>query len=209
MSRINYERAVSAAGGAPYSYYAPLFDHRFDGLLLAGGGDVLPTFYGQENHACFDMDLRRDTAELDLIRAFLAAKKPIFGICRGLQILNIFFDGTLLQDLPGTLNDFHRHGPQGDRVHPVRAQPGSLLEHLYGITFSVTSAHHQAIDTLAFDLRATAHSESGLVEGVEHFSLPVFAVQFHPERMTGSLARHDTTDGAALFSHFIHLCASD
>ena len=133
--------------------------------------------------------------ELALVRAYLSAGRPILGICRGLQVLNVALGGTLIQDLGDALRPFH----QGERDlwHPICTAPGSLLHRLWGSRILINSAHHQAADRLGDDLRRTAWSEGGVTEAVEHSCLPVAAVQFHPERLdrTGE----DTADGAPLF----------
>jgi putative glutamine amidotransferase len=103
----NYEEAVRNAGGLPFSGYAPEPDLSCHGLVLCGGGDVLPSLYGQENTASSLLDLRRDEAEQNLIHAYAQAGKPILGICRGMQILNVAFGGTLIQDLPQEQRPFH------------------------------------------------------------------------------------------------------
>ena len=121
--------------------------------------------------------------------------RPILGICRGLQVLNVALGGTLIQDLGDALRPFH----QGERDlwHPICTAPGSLLHRLWGSRILINSAHHQAADRLGDGLRRTAWSEGGVTEAVEHSCLPVAAVQFHPERLdrTGE----DTADGAPLF----------
>lgn len=201
----NYEAAVRHAGGLPFAGYAPEPDLSCEGLILCGGGDVIPSLYGQENTASSLLDLRRDEAELQLIRAFAQAGKPILGICRGMQILNVAFGGTLLQDLSPEQRPFHG-GAKPDRVHPVRALEDTLLHRLYGHIFSVNSYHHQAVDRLADGFRAIAWAESGVVEAMEHQSMPILAVQFHPERMAYDNFRPDAVDAAPLLEHFISLC---
>ena len=205
--RSSYERAVRRAGGEPHSAYCPPVDLSWDGLILAGGGDIAPARFGQEDRGSQPPDLLRDRAELDLAEAFLAAGKPILGICRGHQVLNVALGGTLIQDLPPEVRPFHAHEEgEDDRIHPVRSRPGSLLRQLYGPLFSVNSYHHQGLDALGGGLIPTAWSEWGVVEGAEHVRLPVFSVQFHPERMTGDLARRDTVDGGTIFRCFLALC---
>ena len=113
--------------------------------------------------------------------------------------------GTLLQDLGDIRRPSHTH-PQADQVHPVRAQPGSLLHTLYGPRFSVNSSHHQAVDCPAPGLVLTLRAVDGVPEAMEHPSLPILGVQFHPERMSGPLLRPDTVDGAPIFRWFLALC---
>lgn len=93
-------------------------------------------------------------------------------------------------------------------MHPVRAAEGSLLRRLYGPVFPVNSAHHQALGRLGRGLSVTARSEGGVAEAVEHEALPLIAVQFHPERMTGAKARPDTVDGGAVFRAFLNMISS-
>ena len=207
-SRINYENAIRRAGGIPCSFYCPPVSTDYDGLLLCGGEDVDPSYFHQENRGSRDMDLRRDQAEFPLVAAWLAAEKPIFGICRGHQVLNIALGGTLVQDIGPEPALFHTHDSHcaGDKVHPVRAAAGYVLHRFYGPIFPVNSSHHQVVDRLGTGLRATAWSESGLVEGMEHDTLPLLCVQFHPERMSYDRRRPDTADGSFLFEHFIQLC---
>lgn len=201
----NYEQAVRRAGGLPFAGYAPEPDPSCQGLVLCGGGDVLPSLYGQENTASSLLDLRRDEAEEKLIHAYAQAGKPILGICRGMQILNVAFGGTLIQDLPGEQRPFHG-GAKPDRVHPIRAEEGSVLHRLYGDIFPVNSYHHQAVDVPAPGFHPIAWSEGGVMEAMVHHALPILAVQFHPERMAYHNFRPDAVDAAPLLEHFIALC---
>ena len=200
----NYIAAVAAAGGRGTARYLPEPDLAYDGLLLAGGGDMDPALFGQKNTASKGIDPARDRAELALLDAFLGAGKPVLAICRGHQVVNVWLGGDLIQDLGPALAPFHGGG-EGDRVHPVRAIEGSLLDRLYGPVFLVNSTHHQALGRLGKGLTVTARSEGGVAEAVEHDSLPLISVQFHPERMTGARARQDTVDGGAIFRTFLDM----
>lgn len=204
----NYENAVTQAGGIPCACHCPGVDLSYDGLLLSGGDDIDPIRYGQENRGSEGILPDRDEAELALIAAYLSAGKPILGICRGEQVMNVALGGTLIQDLSPELRLFHSQDPvtEADRVHPIRAQEGAILHRLYGGVFPVNSTHHQVVDQLGRDLRVTARSEAGLVEALEHRSLPVLCVQFHPERMAYGNRRGDTVDGALIFDWFIAQC---
>ena len=192
-----------STGGGDASNYLPAPDLRYDGLLLAGGGDMEPTRFGQPDCGSRDIDPDRDEAELALLDAFCAAGKPVLAICRGFQVVNVWLGGDLVQDLSPALAPFHGGG-EGDRVHPVHAVEGSLLHRLYVPVFSVNSAPHQALGRLGRGLSVTARSEGGVAEAVEHETLPLLAVQFHPERMTGAKARPDTVDGGAVFRAFLN-----
>ncbi len=202
---LNYENAVRAAGGDFVTRYCPEVDLSFNGLLLTGGGDMEPWRYGHEDRGSLLPDPSRDQAELALVKAYIAAGKPILAICRGCQVLNVALGGTLVQDLGEHLNLFHRR-LEADKVHPVHAQEGSILHALYGPLFPVNSAHHQAVDMPGKDLAVTARSEAGVVEAIELPGTPVLGVQFHPERMAGAHLRPDTVDGGAVFRWFLAHC---
>lgn len=201
----NYSAAIRSAGGDPASGYCPAPDLSCAGLVLCGGGDIESTLYGQEDQGSCPPDQDRDQAELALFQAFYEAGKPILGICRGMQLINVALGGTLIQDLPPEQKIFHTSA-LGDLVHPVFSPEGSALNKLYGPVFSVNSAHHQALDRLADGLEAAAWSESGVIEAVELPGYPMLGVQFHPERMAFGKRRLDTVDGAAVFAWFLGLC---
>jgi len=193
-----YTAALRRCGCTPRFSLRPEDAAGCAGLLLPGGGDVDPHRYGQVPAGSAPPDPLRDDAELGLARRFLAEKLPVLGICRGLQVLNVALGGSLIQDLPG-----HAQLNGADRVHPVRAEPGSLMDRLYGPRFLVNSAHHQAADALGNGLRATLRAEDGIVEALEHESLPVLGVQWHPERMPAEAG----TDGLPVFETLRSLCA--
>lgn len=199
-----YVDAVNGTGGIPVAEYCPEVDLRYDGLILCGGSDVHPKFYNEEIDGAIGIDLARDEAELRLADVFIRAGKPVLGVCRGCQVLNVYFGGTLIQDIPGGWDVHHK---EVDKVHPVTAVAGSLLHKLYGSRFSVNSMHHQSVKTLGKGLKVTMTSETvPVVECIEHESLPVFGVQWHPERMCFQKRREDTVDGAAVFAYFVDLC---
>lgn len=207
QSRANYEAAVAAAGGLPRSCYLPeVSSQGYAGLVLCGGDDMEPSRYGQENAGSGGIDPRRDEVELALIDCFLSAGKPIFGICRGLQVLNVAFGGALTQDLPDSIRARHTSGGQGDLLHPAPTRPGSFLRRLYGAVPVVNSSHHQAVSRLGQGLEAVQWSEDGCVEGLVHPAKPHWAVQWHPERLCLSHARPDAADGLAVFRFFLAAC---
>ena len=201
----NYLNAVQAAGGIGEARYLPVPNLSYEGLILVGGDDMDPALFGQKNTHSKGIDRARDDAELALLDAFCGASKPVLAICRGHQVVNVWLGGGLIQDLGPELAPFHQK-EEGDQVHLVRTAEGSLLHRLYGEAFLVNSSHHQALGRLGRGLTVTARSESAVIEAVEHDSLPLITVQFHPERMTGALARPDTVDGGALFRAFLELC---
>lgn len=171
----NYHRAVERAGGTVQFGGVP---HICDALLLPGGGDLEAWRYGQENWDVRNPDPERDEAELSLLEQFVQKQKPVFGICRGLQVINVFFGGTLIQDLSG-----HSMVRGADRYHSVNTADKDLLHLCGGERILVNSAHHQAIDRIGEGLRAIQWAEDGTVEAVRHEMLPILAVQWHPERL--------------------------
>ena len=166
-----------------------------------------PAFFGQANWASKGIDRARDRAELALLDWFLERGRPVLAICRGHQVANVWAGGDLIQDLGEELTPFHQQ-EKGDRVHLVRAEEGSVLHRLYGSVFPVNSSHHQGVGELGTGLKVTARSESGVVEAMEHTTLPVITTQFHPERMTGAHARPDAVDGSLIFDHFMQMCGA-
>lgn len=184
----NYWRALENAGGRPCCEGVA---EDCAALLLPGGGDMEPRRYGQENTASRNLDPARDALELDLLERFAALKKPVLGICRGMQSVNVFFGGTLLQDIPG-----HAQVDGVDRMHPVRTAPGAFVA-----PEVVNSAHHQALDRLGAGLRAEQWAPDGVIEAIRHRRLPVWGVQWHPERL-------DNPAGERLFRAFLDLCGA-
>ena len=203
-----YSALVKDAGGIAEAAYLPKYDTRFDGLLLCGGVDSHPKFYGEEIDGAVNIDLARDENEIELIKAFLQAGKPIFGICRGCQLINIYFGGTIIQDLPNA-ND-HRTTEEHRIVHNVRATKGSIAEKIYGKEFPVNSYHHQAIKKLGEGLEIIMTcSNDGVVEGIKHKTLPVLAVQWHPERMRPQVLPEGVVDGIKIFEYIIKMCKGE
>jgi putative glutamine amidotransferase len=194
----NYVEALTRCGGRAALSTELTAAEDCDGLLLPGGGDLDPTLYGQRNRGSHPADAVRDAAELTLAHRFLARGRPIFGICRGLQVLNVALGGTLRQDLPN-----HGQIDGADGRHFVSATKGSVLSHLYGPRFAVNSAHHQAVERLGDGLTIAARTEDGVIEALWHRLLPVYGVQWHPERLRG-----EESDGDLLFSLFLSHCAA-
>lgn len=180
----DYARGVLEAGGLPVNLPLDadpkLFAGRLDGLLLTGGADIGPDRY----HAAaetneYPPEPQRDAFELALLAGAVEEGTPVLGICRGLQMINVFAGGTLHQHVP----DHGRYDlPTTDLSHSVEITPGSTLESLYGSSIRVNSLHHQTIDRLGANLVVAATGE-GAVEGIEHDLLPIVAVQWHPEML--------------------------
>ncbi len=206
MSPKAYSAAIAAAGGIPWltsEFCAEELAQFCDGLLLSGGDDVEPEYFGETVlNASVSMDTERTRFEIPLAKAFLAQGKPIMTICRGIQLLNIVMGGDIYQDLVEQCGLVHMNGTIR---HDVYAEEGSILHRLFGPKFKTNSTHHQAIRRLAPGFKVTARSVEGIVEAVEHESLPIFGTQFHPERLTGVQWDERTPDFAPLFSHFIEV----
>jgi len=176
-----------------------------DGLLVTGGPDVYPGRYGKayDTIRCGPIDYKRDTLELELIERALEKKMPVFGVCRGLQILNVALGGSLIVDIPSDFDTsvIHRAGSANSCLHPMLVSEKFSLKQVSGIeTGNVNSSHHQAIDRLADGLVVSAFAPDGLPESIEWEDPSgksyLMAVQWHPERLdfnnelSGKLALH-------------------
>lgn len=209
----NYVRAVLAGGGLPVIFVPDLSRDETvelfgdcDGLLLTGGEDVDPARYGATPHPKLgSIDPRRDENELALITEARARDLPILGICRGIQVLNVAFGGTLLQDLPSEHPGTIDHDPpcgRDVRSHHVNVTEHSRLAEILGETeFDANSFHHQALDRLGEGLTITAIAPDGVVEGVESTDTHewIVAVQWHPEE----LSHHPDAADLKLFAALI------
>lgn len=183
---------------------------RMDGIFLAGGVDVDPELYGETRHElCGRIDPARDAVELHLTRWALADGKPVLGVCRGLQLINVASGGTLWQDCslyPRSIKHdyFPNEGFHRDHLaHDVSLAPGSRIRQAFGTdAVAVNSMHHQGIRALGRGLRATATAPDGLVEAVETEGEGfVVGVQWHPEVLI------DEDSGTmALFQEFADAC---
>ncbi len=193
---LTYSNAVERAGGAPILIPLHLSEEtlkaiysRIDALLLAGGVDVHPKEFGEEvQDFCGEIDTARDETELRVTRWALADGHPIFGICRGIQMLNVAAGGSLYQDIPAQLqteqNHSYRKGdPYNLRAHPVEIDPKSRLANWLGTpAIEVNSLHHQSLKDVAPGLRVIARSPDGIVEAVEsEDDRFLIGVQWHPE----------------------------
>ncbi|NOR87121.1 MAG: amidotransferase [Bacteroidales bacterium] len=163
-----------------------------DGLLVTGGADVYPGWYGKiaDTARCGTFDLYRDTLEMELLRKAIDMKIPIVGICRGEQILNVTLGGSLIIDIPSDHDTIikHRQDDWKNCFHQTDIIATSLLQKVCQVNDgSVNSNHHQAIDVLAEDLSISSYAEDQIIESVE-WKDPLnksflIAVQWHPERL--------------------------
>ncbi|HNW60838.1 MAG TPA: gamma-glutamyl-gamma-aminobutyrate hydrolase family protein [bacterium] len=168
-----------------------------DGVLLTGGDDVFAGAYGEETiPGSWRIDPPRTFFEKALITAALRQHKPIFGICRGCQMINVALGGSLYQDIASQVPGAQQHRSPESPVltyHGITIEKESRLQNILGRTaYTVNSSHHQAIKTLAAPLRVTARADDGIIEGIEWPGEPfALGVQWHPEtmqEMSGSMA---------------------
>lgn len=157
-----------------------------DGLILQGGADIHPAVYGEDEQPTLGpVDKVRDAFELELLHAFIAAKKPVFGICRGMQLINVAHGGTLYQDLTTQLQSpLHVTDAYDAHTHGMVFEKGSWLAGLYGDTIGgrVNSIHHQGVKQLGAGLLAEARSEDGVIEAIRGGGDTfILGVQWHPE----------------------------
>jgi putative glutamine amidotransferase len=199
---LDYVEGVAGAGGAPV-VLPPAGDERvaesviqsLDGLLLSGGSDLDPGYYGEEPVPELGVTLpERDAFEMALVRIALRRGMPVFGICRGMQVLNVALGGTLYQDLPSQWErDLLKHRqatPKWQPTHEVRIEDGSYIASVMGREMvKVNSYHHQGIRALAEGLVVTGRSTDGVIEAVEASDLSerwLLGVQWHAEAMRGA-----------------------
>lgn len=195
----NYVNALTEAGIAPVVTRDIARAAACDGLLLPGGGDIDPALYHMPNRGSADIDRPLDEEQLEALGRFVRAGKPVLGICKGLQVINVYFGGTLIQDLANAQAHKFNKDRGGDAVHTTVNLPGYLPYALYGPRMVTNSSHHQGLETVGKGLRAVSFSSDGVVEAAVHDRLPILGVQWHPERMCYAKARPDTDDGAAVF----------
>jgi putative glutamine amidotransferase len=180
-------------------------------VLFSGGMDINPSRYNEAPYKeglTFSDDV--DEMELQIFESFRKLNKPMLGICRGIQTINVAMGGTLVQDIPSMVEtSAHRESLFPDkRAHYVTSTDGSLMQQLFGQQFIVNTHHHQAVKDCAPGLKATAVTDEGVIEAVEHESLPILAVQWHPERMIGE-ENFEMENMMPLFEYFIKLCSEN
>jgi len=188
--------AIADAGGLPVYVPAGLDEavlrelyERLDAVLLPGGPDVDPVYYGAERHAqTKEIDDARDSLELTLARWTYADDRPLFGICRGHQVMNVAFGGTLVQDIPSAIKTDLSHDtpdelPRTTIQHEVQVSPDSHLAAILGSTHvAVNSLHHQSVERPAPGIQITGYSPDGVIESLEAPDKRfVLSVQWHPE----------------------------
>lgn len=179
----NYENALQTLGVSFITTLDMQEAAQATHLLLPGGGDITPAFFGQNNHGSRNIDTELDILQIQALSSFMAQKKPVLGICKGLQIINVHLGGTIIQDI-GTADSHKWIGrDQKHHVYHNGLNRQNFFFQLYGTSTLVNSAHHQAIDLLGRDLAVVCRAGDNIVEGIMHTTLPVIAVQWHPERI--------------------------
>ena len=201
-----YQKAVCAAGleAVPVLTSGIVSLDRFRGLLLMGGTDVNPARYGKPAQPETEQpDDERDAIELELIDQAIRKDLPLFAICRGLQILNVYHGGTLIQHL----SDLAQHDPEIEDkaapAHEISIERDSLLAQIAGAErWRVNSRHHQAADAIGAGLRVSARADDGTVEGLERPDKNfIVAVQWHPEDQVAK-----DPEQSKLFRRFADAC---
>lgn len=220
-----YKDAITSVGGEADLKYLPeavyangegsvvmldKFSEEYDGLILGGGGDMNPTLYGELLSGSTRIDNDRDALELALLDRFVKLKKPVMGICRGIQVLNVYFGGTLHQDDGAEWNEYHTSPDMVFKVHSTECKK-SFLSSIYGDKFCVNSHHHQSIKDIGKGLKVIQTDDKyHCIEAVVHKSGLYFGVQWHPERLCRPNEMEEgCVDGHLLFEYFMQLIEKD
>jgi putative glutamine amidotransferase len=204
-----YVDAISANGGIPVLLPAiesqeaiQRYVQALDGLVLIGGRDIPPSLYGQTPHETVTIiPERRVSFDRALIAQWMASKKPILGVCLGMQFTNVVLGGTMVQDIPSQIGTSVTHRKA---YHAVTIDPNSrLADILESETATVYSSHHQAVDTLGTGLMPVAQADDGVIEALERTDggLGLF-IQWHPEVMADRYPNHTN----AIYGHLVQLC---
>lgn len=196
----NYENALKALHQSYLTTLSPSPTQlaSCDRLLLPGGGDLDPALWNEPDLGSHPPDPLLDKTQLSLFHTFVTAGKPVLGICRGLQVINVYFGGTVIQHL-STASD-HEY-KDADQYHSAHNVPGSAMFQLYGPDMIVNSAHHQGCGRIGGGLLVTQTAPDGVIEALEHEKKPVLGVQWHPERTFA--------EGKRLFQYFLTLLPED
>jgi len=202
MLNKTYTSAVVAAGGIPILWadneVVEDYVNLVDGCICTGTQEYVPSptlsLSGRHNE--------RVRLEEELMKAFMAAKKPLLGICQGMQQINVACGGDLHKNFRLTYGVEHNR-----TAHTVDTVEGSFIHRLFGTGFVVNSLHNVKVDHLAPGLKVTATSPDGVIEAYEHETLPVYAFQWHPERMRGDFPEPPVCPNMEnIFTEFINMC---
>ena len=169
-----------------------------DGLIFPGGGDITPQLFQQSNQGSLNIDTELDLLQLRVFDLAYRASLPIMGICKGMQLINIGLGGTLTQHM--STSDIHT-SPSQDLYHITYVAEDSFLHQLYSTEFVVNSRHHQSVNRLGQELIPIQWCpQDSCIEALIHCTLPIFGVQWHPERLHSAIT---TISGTPLFQYFL------
>ena len=197
LENLNVDYTVSLA-------HLTTSTNTYSGLLLPGGDDIHPSFFGEQNNGSRICNPQLDLMQSELLELFVEQKLPVFGICKGFQMINVFFGGTIQQHLYE--RSLHHEYQNGDVFHHTTCTQDNLLSTLYGTSFVTNSAHHQAIHKIGKNLSILQYSDDNVVEAISHNTLPILGVQWHPERICFDLLKDNVCDGSIILRYFLSLC---
>ena len=195
---LNYINYVTRLSCTPLQTLSPGEAATCDMLILPGGGDITPAFFGEKIDGSFSIDTELDVLQIQAFEYAMKRQMPVLGICKGMQLINVALGGTMVQDI--STPQIHR-SPNGDQYHNTHITRGSFLYELYGEEAVVNSAHHQCVKHLAKELTPIQWCpEDNILEAFSHQRLPILGVQWHPERIK---QEYTTTSGDQLLAHFL------
>lgn len=212
-----YVEAIEMAGGIPILIpfagedLAREYIDRCDGILFSGGEDVSPMFYDEDPKKELGViDTRRDFWEKALLKAAVDKNKPILGICRGCQVINVFLGGSLFQDIDSQVKNVLGHHPKGvlgdEKYHRISIKKDSELYKIFNREIiEINSFHHQSVKDLGEDLKTVATSNDGIVEAFQSYDMDknyILGIQWHPEAM---VKRYD--EFLKIFENFVEKCS--
>lgn len=199
---INYEHYFSRLPAKTFTTLSLGSLSSCHAVILPGGGDITPAFFGERNNGSRSIDTELDILQFKALDFCISRSLPIIGICKGMQVINVAFGGTLYQDLPTSkihqyqkpeTKKHNRHNKAfsgsacGDQYHDTIIAPGTYLADLYGEQLIVNSAHHQGLHTIGRELTPIQWcKEDQCVEAIIHNKLPIYGLQWHPERIDNS-----------------------
>lgn len=202
----DYVKSVQMAGGCPMvtpvttdQEMIAAYVDAIDGYLCPGGFDVAPQMYGEEPSRWMEFfDMNQDIFEMQMVKRCVAAKKPVLGICRGMQVINVLYGGNMIQDIHGQTQTTQAHRgsmeARDEPFHWVTLAEGSIIRERMGADKIMTNSfHHQAVKDIAPGFVVTGTASDGIVEAIECKEKKILCVQFHPENM------------AQRFADFVHL----
>lgn len=202
----NYVHAIEGLGGEAFVSLDLADLETADGLILPGSPqDMNPKLWGAEDICSNDINDELDEIQWKLMEQAIDAGKPILGICRGMQFINVYFGGTLIQDLPNAAS--HKAG-NPERYHPLFIAEDTQLYALYGKMTESNTRHHQGVGLIGENLKVSAmwiDGEGPVMEAIEHKKLPIIGVQWHPERMALYGNDQQKENGNKLLKYWLEL----